>query len=133
MGADLMISVNEMKLTKDQAIAKARKLVAEYPLPDLLETLESCGCHTWSEADTSNPSITPTLSNEVVEYLIQCVETVYTYSDRRDCAFFTLDGNRRFAVTGGMSWGDEPTDVWLPFVICEVLGLTVPDETAVAP
>ena len=31
MGADLMISVNEMKLTKDQAIAKAGKLVAEYP------------------------------------------------------------------------------------------------------
>lgn len=122
MGADLILSVNEIKLTREQALANARA-VAQGELRQVLTDLEDmAGVCRFNELDTDN--LTGEQRSEVEEYLVECVQTVYDFGRRRDCSFFTVDGDRIFAITAGMSWGDEPTEAYEAFNVCEILSLT---------
>ena len=116
MGADLIVAICEMKLTKDEAIKKAGKII-EDDLAGLVETLEHWGVGPWV-----SPDELPT-KNEALEYLSEQIELVYSYMNRRDCTPLYIDG-KTFALTGGMSWGDTPTDAYDAFSVCSSLNLT---------
>jgi hypothetical protein len=122
MGADLMFSINELKLNREQALANAKK-IARGELRQVLTDLEDmAGIGRFSEFDTDN--LTDEQREEVEAFLTDCIEVVYDFGKRRDCSFFTVDKDRLFAITAGMSWGDEPTDAYEAFNVCEILGLT---------
>lgn len=59
-------------------------------------------------------NIDTTLTNEeLIAQLINAVETVESgwKGDSRECAFAEHKGDR-LMITGGMSWGDDPTDTF---------------------
>jgi len=121
MGADLMISINEMEATKEEAYKNAEYLTRPERVSNTLFVLvEEAGVGKWGYGEELNDEPS---SNEVYDYLISCIDEVYGSQMRRDCSVFYVD-DRTFYITAGMSWGDEPTDAWQSFVVCEYLGLT---------
>jgi len=122
VGADLLFSINELKLSREQAEANAKK-IAQGPLRQVLEDLENGGgVGLFNEVDAENA--TDEERAEIEKYLNSCIETVYAYAQRRDCSYFVIDDNRLFAITAGMSWGDQPTDAYEAYNVCEILSLT---------
>ena len=114
MGADLVFSLCEMVLTKEQAYTKADELTKDVNMFETTTVLsEQCGI----ELEDS----------DVNAHLKECIDEVYSSVSRRDTGSFQLDkGKRMFFITGGMSWGDSPTDAYQSFIVCEVLELTTP-------
>lgn len=122
MGADLMLSINEMEATKEEAYKNAEHLTRPERLSNTLFVLvEEANVGRWGYYDDlSEEEVT---SEELYKYLVSCIDEVYDSQRRRDCGVFYID-HRTFYITAGMSWGDEPTDAWESFVVCEYLGLT---------
>ena len=121
MGADLLSSFCEMTATEEEAIQNVETLFASKPVSELVKDLENdCGVSKWygDSEELLNPQ-------EVLEFFKDCVKTVYSSMGRRDCSFIVIDSNRYFYFTAGMSWGDNPTDCWESFVVCETYGLTL--------
>ena len=116
MGADLIVAICEMKLTKDEAIKKANKL-ADEELVGLIQTLDEWGFGPYVGTEEVPEK------DEIVEYLHDQIEIVYSYMQRRDCVPLYIDG-KTFALTGGMSYGDTPTDAYDAFSVCSSLNLT---------
>lgn len=117
MGADLMFSICEMEATKKQAYKNARHLSARERYKNTAEVLEDeCGVSLWFDTEPTK--------KEVYDYLVACIDEVYSSQRRRDCGLFHVD-KREFYITAGMSWGDRPTDAWDAFSVCETLGLTL--------
>jgi len=122
VGADLIFSINEMKLTREQAEANAKRIAAG-PLKDVITDLEEmAGISRFNGIDDEKP--TDEERAEVEGYLKECIATVFAYAERRDCSYFVIDDDRLFAITAGMSWGDEPTEAYEAYNVCEILGLT---------
>lgn len=121
MGADFAFAITEMKATREQAYAKARYLTLPDQLDATVSDLEDyCGITAWYDLEE-----TPT-EHQVYEFLKRCIDTVYDSESRRDCGFFVIDSDRVFFITGGMSWGDPPTDVYDDFTVCQTMQLTLP-------
>ena len=121
MGADLIYSFNEIQATKEEAIKNAEILFASETPLDLVRGIEDeCGISRWY--GESEESLNPT---EVLEFLKECVEDVYSSINRRDCGVMYVDETRPFYFTAGMSWGDTPTDVYDSFIVCQNYGLTL--------
>lgn len=116
MGADLIVAFCEMKVSKDEALKRASKLVDD-DLASLLQTLEEWGVGPFLDAEKVPAK------DEVVKYLHDQVRIVYSYMNRRDCVPLYIEG-KTFALTGGMSWGDTPTDAYDAFSVCSSLNLT---------
>lgn len=115
MGADLMFSMNEIQATKDQAYKNARHLVADERIENTKQFLEDmCGVYMDDYLTT----------DDVLGLLTDSIDEVYSSQSRRDCSYFHVDG-RLFYITAGMSWGDDPTDAYRSYNICEMLGLTL--------
>lgn len=122
MGADLIFSINEIKLSREQAEANAKR-IAQGPLRQVLDDLENmAGIGRFTEVEAE--AATDEDRAEIEAYLNDCIATVYAYAERRDCSYFVIDDNRLFAITAGMSWGDEPTDAYEAYNVCEILSLT---------
>jgi hypothetical protein len=62
---------------------------------------------------------------EVKEYLRGCLEQLMETVDRRDADGFTI-GDRFVILTGGMSWGDNPTELCQPIWDLENAGVLYP-------
>lgn len=122
MGADLIFSVNELKLTRDQALANAKRIAGSELRGVFTDLEDMAGITRFNEFDADN--MTDEQRVEVEAYLAECVATVYDYGRRRDCSYFTIDDDRLFAITAGMSWGDEPTEAYEAFNVCEILQIT---------
>ena len=90
-----------------------------------LTTLEDCGV-LYSEDDEDVKSIVADKATEVADFLTSGWES-------RDTATMQLDGNYYY-ITGGMSWGDEPTDSYPVINLIDALGITnepfTPEELA---
>jgi hypothetical protein len=113
MGADFVFSICEMVLTKEQAYTKADELTKADKATETATSLaEQCGVELED--------------NEINAYLKKCIDEVYA-PQGRDTGSFRLDeGKRDFLITGGMTWGDSPTDAYQSFIVCEVFELTTP-------
>jgi hypothetical protein len=103
MGADLIIAMLPMRKTQDEAIAKLKSLTQD----DLLDTLSNYHAR---EFDKETPEAEYA---EAIEFMIGKIAEVYDYYEKgsRDTEVRTLDGTP-WLITGGMSWGDDPTDAF---------------------
>ncbi len=116
MGADLILAVCEMQLTKTEARKKAKQMVKDN-LAEVIALLDNWGVGPWLETGSIYTK------KEVAAYLDEQIEITYNYMNRRDCQPLYLNG-KTFAVTGGMSWGDTPTDAYDALSVCSALSLT---------
>lgn len=108
MGADLCIIAVELRETKEQALARIERLDWS-DLNEMAGRFEMYGVYF---EDVGNE---PELEG-MKERLRKAVEVVYT-SEGRDVTALNLDGanGREFRMTGGTSWGDEPSVEWDDF------------------
>jgi len=113
MGADFCWAMTPMELTKEQAIDKAHALGKEFVL-DNLDGYFGIECETYEEA---------------VEWLVSAIEETYlVYRDgSRQSGVQTIDGVD-YLITGGMSWGDDPTDFLQSVSIVSTFGLSTNKE-----
>lgn len=117
MGADFDFSINELQVTENQAKKNVQTLVDEKNFEKTLYVLESeFNLFTHLEYDV--------FPQDVKTFLMNCVETVYE-EGRRDSGRYRMSDGRVLAITGGMSWGDHPTDSYQAFIVCESLGITL--------
>ena len=110
MGADFFLCTLEIKHSKSVAMAKAKDLNLT---KDDFHTFEEAGIwFDWTGDDAE-------LVKEMRARLLEAVEVVYSATQRRDCSYFYVDGDRVFYATGGTSWGDSPSDVWDDFLLVQ--------------
>jgi len=115
MGADLMLNYVEIAEPREKAQARLDRLVLT---EEHLETFENCGYYGFEEEDFSEET-----EKKMREKLQECLDVVYDADGRRDVSSFIIDGNRTFYLTGGMSWGDDPSECYTDFwIFFEFLG-----------
>jgi len=115
MGADLMLNYIEIAEPREKAQARLDRLVLT---EEHLETFENCGYYGFEEEDFSEET-----EKKMREKLQECLDVVYDADGRRDVSSFIIDGNRTFYLTGGMSWGDDPSECYTDFwIFFEFLG-----------
>jgi len=118
MGADLMLNYVEIAEPREKAQARLDRLVLT---EEHLATFEECGYYGFEEEDFSEET-----EKKMREKLQECLDVIYDAHaghGRRDVSCFLIDGDREFLVTGGMSWGDEPSDYYTEFwIFFEFLG-----------
>ncbi len=116
MGADLIVEFLEMKLDFNEAVKKAQGLLdADF------EEIRTNLCEYYPGFLGSDDE---TLSkDELMAKVRDALEVVYDYNHRRDCAQLVID-DKIYALTGGMSYGDDPTDAYNSFSIVAALALT---------
>jgi len=128
MGADLLLTYIEIKEPREKAKERLDKLVIT---EEDLERFDSCGFYEW-EGEEFNSDLVVKIKTKLGEIL----DSVYDFAEgkaySREITTFELDGDRQFLITGGMSWGDDPTDHFTDFwIFFEFLGYpshTSPDS-----
>lgn len=115
MGADLCLAMVPIRKTREQAFEKLKT----YDKDDLIERLSFVD---YLLADSDDNDV---VVSDAIDLVSQCLNNVYDWSDHgsRDTAIVRF-GNDRFLVTGGMTWGDDPTDAYRDVLIVSVLDLT---------
>lgn len=115
MGADLCIDYVELKETEEEALNRLAKLVIDQDTLDRF--IDNANYFEWEGED-----FTPELAEKMRDRIKESVSVVYSTS-RRDTIGLTIDGDRIFVFTGGMSWGEEPTEAMQDFrIFNEFLG-----------
>ena len=105
MGADLIITTVEIRETEPECQARLARMT--FTEADMTR-LEYCGSWLMGEEwDGTTP-------DKIRELLKDAINTVYN-ADGRDVSGLVIDGNRSFVITGGTSWGDEPSPEWDDF------------------
>lgn len=118
MGADLLFAINEMKKTRDEARLKAEELVKDGVIQDTISRLVNhVGRNEFDRDDVEK--------QEILDYLHECINTVYGSANSRTCGWFTVDENRTFYITAGLSWGEEPSPEYDAYWVCNEFELTV--------
>lgn len=119
MGADFYFSINELQVTENQAKKNVQTLVNEENFEDTLQTLVA----NFGLFDELEYDVFP---KDVMVFLMNCVETVYE-ENRRDLGRYKFADGKVIVLSGGMSWGDYPTDCYQALRVCEDLGITLKD------
>lgn len=110
MGADFIGAFVPMEIkSATEAKAKLKKYSEDYLLSHLMDH------HAWDFEEYE----------EALEWVEEKVDEVYDYynNSNRETTVFTYDGTD-FLVTGGMSWGDDPTDAYEALCVVASLELT---------
>lgn len=110
MGADLVWAMVPMDYTEDQAKAKVEAITDWEPILSDLEGYFGLSYDTAEEAK---------------ELLLGCVQDVYyAYKhETRDIGYQKIFGTT-FLFTGGMTWGDDPTDIYQSMSLADAFKLT---------
>lgn len=106
MGADFLIAIcNSFNGTREEM----QKRITDY--------CSALTCDDWSDWDLfldpqtyEGSSTLDEFKAEILEYLTTCTNEIYI-SSRRDVGEVSLEG-KSYLMTGGMSWGDIPTDAF---------------------
>lgn len=111
MGADLMLNYVELKENKEQALERLAKMKLT---EEDLERFDTCGVYDfgWDDDGFTDETI-----KSMRKRLAQAVEVVYDCEGSREVNTLTIDGDRTFVITGGMSWGDEPSSLYTDFYL----------------
>ena len=120
MGADLMMTMCKMEIPEHDAIEKLKAMSPEL----LLSELDDNFCLSFEEGDDGT-----TEYQQAIEYVTGAIKDVYVLyaQGSRDTQVWKLEG-KDYLITGGMSWGDDPTDAYQAIGICSVLQLTVAES-----
>lgn len=117
MGADLLITAVEIRESKSQCLKRINKLDWS-DLDAMYRKFENAGI--WIDEDMNDDA---TLVKWMKERLKEAVNTVYSERYSRNVNTLCVDGINKYVITGGMSWGDEPSDEWDCFnLFNELLG-----------
>lgn len=117
MGADLLITAVEIRESKSQCLKRIKKLDWS-DLDAMHRKFENAGI--WIDEDMNDDA---TLTKWMQGRLEQAVNTVYAERYSRNVNTLCVDGINKYVITGGMSWGDEPSDEWDCFnLFNELLG-----------
>jgi len=121
MSADLTIAMAPIVKTKDEAIIKLKSMEPEV----LLHVLSEYFAREFDEATDEEEYA------EAVSYVIGKIEEVYSYYEHgsRDTEVRRINGTD-WLITGGLSWGDDPTDAYEPVSIVSGLQLTHDEESS---
>lgn len=108
MGADLVVTIAELRESEEEAIAR----VAKIALTETdLERFDGVGCGDfWDMEEFTEDTV-----RQMRERLVEAVKVTYSiqgYPDR-DSFTFTIDGSRNFVATGGTTWGDDPSSAYV--------------------
>ena len=115
MGADLAIDYVEIRASEDEALARLANLVINEDTLDRF--IDNASYFEYEDED-----FTPELAEKMRERIKEAVSVVYS-TRRRDTSWLNIDGDRTFVFTGGMSWGEEPTEAMEDFrIFNEFLG-----------
>lgn len=130
MGADLLLNYVEIAEPREKAQARLDKLQMT---KEHLSMFEDCGIYQFSDEEFSEQ-----VQKDMKARLQQALDVVYDNDEKwttRDVTRLIIDGNRTFLFTGGMSWGDDPTNSYTDFwIFFEFLGYPShesPDSEAV--
>jgi len=121
MGADFVYSICRIPYTGDGDVLFSGKTVAnvikqrflKIDREEVLSNLEDCGIYCDGEDFESFVS-------EKAEEISDFLESGWNF---RDTATLVLEG-RHYYITGGMSWGDTPTESYDVIALIEALGIT---------
>lgn len=119
MGADLVLSHIEIREDKEEALARLAKIVFT---EESIELFQNAGHYFWEDEEFS-----PEIADQMRERVKESIDLVYGIQNgevfSRDVASLTLDGgNRYFLVTGGQTWGDDPSNEYVDFnIFCEFI------------
>lgn len=115
MGADFLMSACPMQVSKEDAKERLRKYDKEFVLNVLSDNFGQ-------EFDDDEKSE----YEKAIEWVDNFIDCVYGYweSGSRETTVYYFRGVP-ILVTGGLSWGDDPTDAYLPMSVVETLELTV--------
>jgi len=102
MGADMTIAICARHVDRDVAEARLRTLDN-----DVIGVAYNYGNELEDDDDTN--------------YVARAIEDLsWVYAESRQTCIFHIDG-KDYVVSGGFSWGDDPTDAYVPLnVICEI-------------
>ena len=141
MGADLLITAVELKEGKAKCLKRINKLDWS-DVGEMFKRFENAGIWTDEDAirermpDEELAFVHAEMTNEqardeeqamaikafdkeavkwMKERLIEAVDCVYADHFSRNCNTLAVDGINRFLVTGGTSWGDDPSSEWDDF------------------
>lgn len=130
MGADLLLNYVEIAEPREKAQARLDKLQMT---EEHLSMFEDCGIYQFSDEEFSEQ-----VQKDMKARLQRALDVVYDNDEKwttRDVTRLIIDGNRTFLFTGGMSWGDDPTNSYTDFwIFFEFLGYPShesPDSEAV--
>lgn len=135
MGADLLIAVIELRETKAQCLKRINKLDWD-DLDTMYRKFENAGIWIdrtiWIDEDeirddSSKRFNAPVDDRKAVKWmkerLKEAVDLCYAEHFGRDTSTIVVDGAIKFLVTGGTSWGDDPSADWDEFnLFNELLG-----------
>lgn len=122
MGADFMVAVCRFPYTRNgkllsespQLASLLKKRAAELPI----ESLNECMAYMDCDFETTN-----TPEADCRDQLADYIDLVFTDSGRRDLSLIMLDGTQ-WLITGGMSWGDTPTEIYDAIICLDVSNVT---------
>ena len=101
MGADFLMAVADITKTNQHWY----NILGELDDGAMREYIEHYG-YPWFDDDDGDSQY----YQDVAERISKAITVVYD-GDTREGAWFT-DGDKTWFVTGGMSWGDYPTDIF---------------------
>lgn len=106
MGADFMWAVAPQPELNDDRVAAIRQLIEEITDEELVNVDDNFGCFYNDDYD------------QMREELLDTVILVCQDLDNRETSQIRLSGmDWRGIITGGMSWGDAPTDAFRPIAM----------------
>lgn len=115
MGADFLGAVCPMEISRAEAKERLRK----YKEDILLDHLSDFFAKEFEDDEDGTPY------EQALRWVDQCIDETYDYVERgsRETDVFHYKGVT-FLMTGGMSWGDDPTDAFAPISTVMSLELT---------
>ena len=123
MGADMMIAMAPSPFTKDgnpvklgqelfdEMLSRVISEVAEYDDPERLN---------WYADENDENS---NWRSDLVDSLKDTLSAICIHGGSREIDFVYPEG-RKYIVTGGLSWGDLPTECFNDITIIDILGVT---------
>lgn len=119
MGADFIGGFCPIRKTREEALIALSVLDNEA----LLEAVEySYFPSAWDETEDMDDKQFVEFVRDLAEKAVNEVFDALEY-EARDCGVWTIEGTN-YIVTGGMSWGDTPTDMCAPIWCVDNLGVT---------
>lgn len=116
MGADLITAMCPMEITRAEAKERLRRYKEDF----VLDTLANAFCRDF-ETDEFG-----TEYEHAIEWVDGCIDSTYDYYEQGSrCVDVHRFRGITFMVSGGLSWGEEPSHTYEPMRVAQELELTV--------